>query len=365
MKEPIFIHIPKTGGTSINCVIKGTPWQTPVNYHYRHLIFDTKKSNCGDIFQPDNSEQYRGEFIFMMLRHPVDRLISEYYYIRNNPDFMQYLHTQPQSFEDYIDNPQTSNYMLKFLDGRRIYDDNTEMSEQRTDQIIQIIDELNIHTGIFEQYALSLSYFSAMGDFTWPDTIEIKRATLHRPQLRQISKPLKAKIEANNAMDMKLYNHCLARLAEKTQKLAVSKIKFKGGRLDFVIPYTMWNCILDVALENKTFIETNKTFLVTLNHYLHKTVTNGKDYTKNWLKLFRESVSFYYPQTKFAKQVKSIKRNDPLDEVIAIARLIESVPQHPDWGVNITDPVLKLRLTKDMAQIMKRDDLVSKGTNNW
>lgn len=365
MKEPIFIHIPKTGGTSINCVIKGTPWQTPVDYHYRHLVFETKKSNCGDIFQPENLDAYRNEFIFMMLRHPLDRLISEYYYIRNNQDFMQYLSTQPHSFEEYIDNPQTSNYMLKFLDGRRIYDSNTEMSEQRTDDIIRIIDELNIHTGIFEQYALSLSYLSNVGQFNWPDTIEVKRATLNRPDIRQISNALRSRVLEKNAMDMKLYNHCLARLAEKTKTLAVQKIKFKGGRMDFVLPYTMYNCILDVELQNKTFIETNKTFLVTLNHYLHKTVTSGKEYTKTWLTLFRDSVNFYYPNTRFAKQVKSIKRADPLDEVVAIARLIESVPQNPGLGIDITHPRLQLRLTREMAQVMRREDAVSKGTNKW
>ncbi|WP_414829624.1 sulfotransferase family 2 domain-containing protein [Alteromonas sp. H39] len=365
MKEPIFIHIPKTGGTSINCVIKGTSWQTPINYHYRHLVFETKKSSCGDIFQRDNLDRYRDEFIFMMLRDPLDRLISEYYYIRNNQDFMQYLTSQPRSFEEYIDNPQTSNYMLKFLDGRRIYDDDTDMSEQRTNEIIGIIDELNIHTGIFEQYALSLSYLSSVGDFQWPDTIDVKRATLNRPQVRQISTALRERILANNAMDMKLYNHCLARLAEHTKALAVQKIKFKGGRLDFVIPYTMYNCILDVELQNKTFIETNKTFLVTLNHYLHKTVSTGKDYTKNWLSLFRDAVSFYYPNTRFAKQVKSIKRNHPLDEVVAIARLIDSAPQHPELGLDITQPKLQLRLTRDMAKVMRRDDVVAKGTHRW
>ena len=80
-KQPIFIHIPKTGGTSINCVMKGTEWQTPLNFHYRHLDPDTKVSNAGDIFDRENYNQYQDEYLFMMLRNPIDRLISEYYYI--------------------------------------------------------------------------------------------------------------------------------------------------------------------------------------------------------------------------------------------------------------------------------------------
>ena len=51
----------------------------------------------------------------------------------------------------------------------------------------------------------------------------------------------------------------------RTQKLAINKIKYQGGKADFIIPYTMWNCILDFELSNRTFIEENITFFVTLN----------------------------------------------------------------------------------------------------
>ena len=59
---------------------------------------------------------------------------------------------------------------------------------------------------------------------------------------------------------MQLYNHCLAKLLARTQKIAINKIKYQGGRFDFIIPYTMWNCVLDIELENRRFIEENKTF---------------------------------------------------------------------------------------------------------
>jgi hypothetical protein len=56
-----------------------------------------------------------------MLRNPVDRLISEYYYIRKNSIFMDLLSPPANSFLDYVSNPQTANGMLKFLHGKRIY----------------------------------------------------------------------------------------------------------------------------------------------------------------------------------------------------------------------------------------------------
>ena len=80
MSEIIFIHIPKTGGTTINSAMNETYWQTKPGYNYRHILSD-KSSNSGDIFLKKNKKKYQNDKIFMMLRHPVDRLISEFYFI--------------------------------------------------------------------------------------------------------------------------------------------------------------------------------------------------------------------------------------------------------------------------------------------
>ena len=363
-QQPIFIHIPKTGGTSINCVMKGTEWQTPLDFHYRHLDFETKTSTCGDIFDIKNIESYQKEFIFMMLRHPVDRLISEYYYIRKNSQFMGFLTNQPNDFSEYIDNSQTANYMLKFLDGQRIYSEST-LTEARALEIISIIDSLDIHVGIFEEYDRSLAYFSDVGDFDWPDKMDVKRATINRPSVKQIPSETLEKILNANQLDLQLYQHCKQKLIERTQELAINKIKYQGGKSDFVIPYTMWNCILDIELNNRTFIEENKTFFVTLNTYLHKTTGSGKEYTKNWMKLFKKSVALYFKGTKFGKQIKQIKKLSSIDEIIAVARVIDEATIKPSMGLDIGKPRIKLSLTPLMGEALKQDDMIKKGVIQW
>ena len=94
MKDKIiFIHIPKTGGTTINAAMNNSYWQTEPNFNYRHILKD-RKSNSGDIFNPNNIDQYKEYDIFMMLRSPIDRVTSEYHFIRERKEFIDLLKKQ-------------------------------------------------------------------------------------------------------------------------------------------------------------------------------------------------------------------------------------------------------------------------------
>ncbi len=39
----IFIHIPKTGGTAINCAMNNSERQTQADFNYRHIDYQTKR----------------------------------------------------------------------------------------------------------------------------------------------------------------------------------------------------------------------------------------------------------------------------------------------------------------------------------
>lgn len=349
-KKPIFIHIPKTGGTSINCMMQETDWQTIPDYHYRHIIYQTKQSNSGDIFDQSLVKKYKQEFIFTMLRHPVDRLVSEYFFLRKHDEFMSLLESQPSSFEEFIELKQTSNYMLKFLNGDYIYDER-EMDEKRADEIIASIDELDIHVGIYEHFDLSLNYFTAVGGFEWPKKIEIKRATINRPHIKSISKSVQQKILKNNALDLKLYQHCLDKLLVKSAELPKTRFQYKGDKFEHILPYTTRFCILEIELQDMHFVEVNKSFLMTLNVYLHKSVKTGKEYSKKWVKLFKEHVAYYYPGTKFAKNIKQVKRSTSIDEIIAIAQVIDVASKDMTLSLEIEKSKMQFRMNASMEKV--------------
>ena len=95
-KSNIFIHIPKTGGTTINCAMNNSEWQTTPDFNYRHIDYKTKRSNSADIFNPLKYELYEQHNIFMLLRHPIDRLLSEYSFIKTRPEFMNLIKPTPK-----------------------------------------------------------------------------------------------------------------------------------------------------------------------------------------------------------------------------------------------------------------------------
>lgn len=61
---PIFIHIPKTGGTSIS---KNIQKHIPLNQHHRQVSF--------------YGEHISKKFVFTFVRNPYDRIVSVYHYL--------------------------------------------------------------------------------------------------------------------------------------------------------------------------------------------------------------------------------------------------------------------------------------------
>ena len=172
--ENIFIHIPKTGGTTINCVINKSEWQTTPDFYYRHIIYETKRSNTKDIFNPLNYEKYLNYNLFMLLRNPIDRIISEYFFMKDRGEFMSLIKPMPKDLKAYIKSKQTQNYMVGFLIGKRMYDENS-VTRDDYDLVINTIKNLDIKIGIFEHYKASLNYFSSITGIKIPKKIEVKR----------------------------------------------------------------------------------------------------------------------------------------------------------------------------------------------
>ena len=327
MSEIIFIHIPKTGGTTINSAMNGTYWQTKPGYNYRHILSD-KSSNSGDIFLSKNQNKYQNEKIFMMMRHPVDRLVSEYYFINNRNEFTNLIKSKPKTFEEYVKSSQTQNYVTNFLKGNRMYSTVRPTSEDLK-SIIDAIESLPIRVGIFEQFSESLVYFTKYIGIQWKKDIPIKRMTIRRPKIENLSKELIELIEKNNALDLKLYDYCLNRFQQESG-LSSNKHQFSGNRYDHVIAFAARACLYELVLSDKNFIKQNFNFFKSLTFYLINDlkIRDGKDLMTLWNTTFIETFSKDFPDSQLTKQLRSIKNGienvDPIDLTYDIGKTIDS-----------------------------------------
>lgn len=325
MKQPIFIHIPKTGGTTLNAAMQGTYWQTAPGHHYRHILAD-KTSNSGDIFSPETIENYRDEVIFMMLRHPVDRLLSEYYFIKERNEFTDLLKPKPESLEDYLNHQQTQNYVVGFLKGKRMYDE-VPVNEGDFEDVIRAIDKLNIVTGIFEHFADSMAYISKRTGVEWNDKVEMKRVTFRRPKADDVPEETKRLILEKNNLDWKLYQHCLEKFRKESAGIK-GNYSFHGDKYDHAIAFAARACFYEFCLSDKTLIKQNFKFFRDLTIYLlnNLKIKDGRIFIKTWNEAFLDSFQMAFPENDLTTKLLEIpeQQEDPIEHAFLIGREIEN-----------------------------------------
>lgn len=325
LEKIIFIHVPKTGGTTINTAMQNSFWQTKPDFNYRHIDIKTFHSTSGDIFKRANFEKYKGYNIITMLRDPVDRILSEYSFIKERRDFMKLLKPQPKNFDEYVDNMQTSNGMLKFLLGHKMYT-KIKMNEEDLELVKSTIDELPIHVGIFEEFGKSLAYFSSETGIKWNRNIQIKRITFKRPKTQELSDDIIDKILVNNSLDIQLYEFVKSRFNAISTGIK-SNVNFHGDKYDHAIPYAYNFCFFEFCMETKEFINQNLLFFKTMTHYLIQDLKliDGKEFTSSWLQSFINHLQSQYPRSQSFIAVKKVydKDSDPLASLEMIAKTLD------------------------------------------
>ena len=339
----IFIHIPKTGGTTINAAMNNTSWQTEVGFNYRHIIAD-KTSNSGDIFDPANIEKYKAYSIFMMLRDPIDRMISEYYFIKERKEFTDLIRNKPKDFKAYIKSRQTQNYVVNFLKGRRMYDLHTA-KEQDLKEVLEVVQKLPIHMGIFENFSESLTYFSANTGIKWKKNIDVKRMTFKRPKSDEISNEIRELIIENNQLDIQLYNYAFKKFNELNPKLIKTNISFTKDKYNHVIPYCAKWCFFEFCMDNKKFIKQNLEYFKTLTFFLinEKGIRDGKIFTEAWNDSFLNTISTQFPNSDFEKSLITAfnNSNEPLEQTNEIAKALDLFfNEHKNKANNFYKPLV-------------------------
>ena len=220
----INLHIPKTGGTTLRDIIHR---QYPIN----NIITIPTLSESKDIInnvslnrekQLDIIQghlQYgihkklnRNIKYFTILRDPIKRILSTYYYIINQPNNPQNLSNaiKTMSIYEYINsgiNPFLINGQTQLIAGNACsINDPLIKSNELLEIAKNNINKNFIFTGVTELFDDSILILKKKLDWKTPYYSKANK-TKYKPNYNNIDSKIKNFIESHNQLDIKLYNY--------------------------------------------------------------------------------------------------------------------------------------------------------------
>jgi len=230
----IHLHIPKTGGVSLTSILS-THFETDEQITQPiHTFLELSPTNLAPYrliaghFTYNIQDVVSGNPIFVtMLRHPLDRIISFYHYVRSKPKNDFYFISSQVSFEEFIDfdniaiNWHVQNQMTAMLCG---YDKNDQRPTEQDLPLAKARLKQMPFFGLtkFFQESMYLLHYT----FNWDHNFEVvhRNATVNRPSTQQIPDSLRRRILDDNQLDLQLYTFAVA-LFRKRYRQMVDEIR--------------------------------------------------------------------------------------------------------------------------------------------
>lgn len=217
----IFIHLPKTGGLTLRSIIER-------NYPPRSVYTIDGAPDSVERFKSLPPERRReigvlqghmpfglhshlgGEARYVtMLRHPVERIVSLYYYLRRTPDNPLSDAARRLSLAEFVETgtPQARNHQTRLLAGRK--DDFADATLGDAKENLARFAAV----GLVECFDESLLLFRKI--LGWRRIHYVKgNVNKGRPPRREIPASTVCLIEKRNALDLELYEFAARRFDE-------------------------------------------------------------------------------------------------------------------------------------------------------
>ena len=233
-KNIIFLHIPKTGGTTLSTIIEkhyhkssiyiasevGLGWCTldDISCHFRNLTEkDKKKIKLLRGHQKFGLHDYLpNSFKYItMIREPISRVISHYFHLLRDDVPKQNKPNMP--LIEYVKNGNSvcTNYQTRILSGISDFD---YVDSKALDKAKFNLDNYFIAVGITQKFDQSLILFKNVFDWNFFDILYIKRGVAKNKKSSKISDDTLDIIKENNKLDIELYNFAQKKLQEINRK---------------------------------------------------------------------------------------------------------------------------------------------------
>lgn len=231
----IFIHIPRTAGVSLDAILERqyNPAKIYSLYSQEKLdefnkLSEKKKANIqllnGHFMSYGIHERLPNPSTYItMMREPIDRVISHYYFVRRSPN--HYLHetvmSKNMSLQEYVGSElsiEINNGQTRLLAGLkenpgigigRGFPEMLNRAKQNIDNNFSVV-------GLTEEFEKSLILFKK--SLGWSETFYLKRnETKNRKTVKEVSENIINIIGEYNEMDIELYNYAKKEFYKKIE----------------------------------------------------------------------------------------------------------------------------------------------------
>lgn len=224
-KSLIFLHTPKAAGSTLNTIIdrqflpsvifkiNNSDVQKSIN-EFKNIVEEKRiKIRCLMGHMPFGLHRYlpQPSIYVTLLRNPIDRVISHYYFVLRNPNHYLYekVTSNNMSLKDYVSSaisPELTNGQTRLISGvERV--DSINGDEFVSADILEIAKK-NLQdyfvVGLSEKFDESLILFKRI--LGWKNIFYIKRnVTDRRPSINEIDEETIKTIIEYNKLDIDLY----------------------------------------------------------------------------------------------------------------------------------------------------------------
>ena len=221
-----FIHIPKTGGTTIvdtlsrQVLFNKFQRLNPTRYTHPRKFLDDVGDLLEKVISSSKAEVVGGHFgfaahpkltdpsdYFTVLRDPIERVISEYYFMKHKGMFYQHLiESENLSLEEYIHHPETfylNNLQTRLISGVS-YQSGEAVTKEMYDLALQNLKKFKTF-GITENMGSTLALFYLVLEWKRMPYYMKSNVNDQRPKRESISQQETDAISERDQYDVMLY----------------------------------------------------------------------------------------------------------------------------------------------------------------